>query len=66
MTEIVVALFTATLVFSASNNPFMATAAEYLNADGTLASKIGGMNPLLMHWAMIRIRRRPSSATPPR
>ncbi len=31
VTEIVVALFTATLVFSASNNPFMATAAEYLN-----------------------------------
>ena len=53
VTEIVVALFTATLVFSASNNPFMATAAEYLNADGTLVSKIGGMNPLLMHWAMI-------------
>lgn len=53
VTEIVVALFTATLVFSASNNPFMATAAEYLNPDGTLVSKIGGMNPLLMHWAMI-------------
>lgn len=53
VTEIVVALFVATLVFSSSNNPFMATAAEYLNADGTLVSKIGGMNPLLMHWAMI-------------
>ena len=33
--EIVVALFTATLVFSDSNNPFMATASQYLNADGT-------------------------------
>ena len=51
--EVVVALFTATLVFSDSNNPFMATAAQYLNADGTLASPVGGMNPLLMHWAMI-------------
>ena len=51
--EVVVALFTATLVFSDSNNPFMATAAEYLNADGTLKSAVGGMNPLLMHWAMI-------------
>ena len=51
--EIVVALFTATLVFSDSNNPFMATAAQYLNDDGTLASAVGGMNPLLMHWAMI-------------
>lgn len=51
--QIVTALFTATLVFSASNNPFVPTAAQYLNADGTLASKIGGMNPLLMHWAMI-------------
>lgn len=51
--QVIVALFVATLVFSSSNNPFMPTAAEYLNADGTLASKIGGMNPLLMHWAMI-------------
>lgn len=51
--EIVIALFTATLVFSESNNPFMATASEYLNEDGTLASQVGGMNPLLMHWAMI-------------
>ena len=51
--EIVVALFTATLVFSDSNNPFMATAAQYLNANGTLAGQVGGMNPLLMHWAMI-------------
>ncbi len=53
VTEIICALFTATLVFSESNNPFMATAPEYLNADGTLVSPVGGMNPLLMHWAMI-------------
>ena len=51
--QVIVALFAATLVFSEFNNPFMATAAEFLNADGTLAGKIGGMNPLLMHWAMI-------------
>ncbi len=51
--QVIVALFAAALVFSESNNPFMATAAEFLNADGTLAGKIGGMNPLLMHWAMI-------------
>lgn len=51
--QIVVALFIATLAFSVSNNPFVATAPEYLNPDGTLVSKIGGMNPLLMHWAMI-------------
>ena len=53
VTEVICALFTATLVFSESNNPFMPTAAEYLNADGTLVSPVGGMNPLLMHWAMI-------------
>ena len=51
--QLIVALFAATLVFSESNNPFMATAPEFLNADGALASPIGGMNPLLMHWAMI-------------
>ena len=53
VTEIIVALFTATLVLSESNNPFMATAAEYLNDDGSLVSPVAGMNPLLMHWAMI-------------
>ena len=53
VSQVVVALFAGTLVFSASNNPFMPTAAQYLTADGGLVSKIGGMNPLLMHWAMI-------------
>ena len=47
------ALFAATLVLSESNNPFIPTAAEYLNADGSLVAPMGGMNPLLMHWAMI-------------
>ena len=51
--EFIIALFVSTLVFSDSNNPFMATAPEYLNADGSLANPVGGMNPLLMHWAMI-------------
>lgn len=51
--EIVAALFVATMVFSASNNPFMPTDAGLLNPDGTLAQRVGGMNPLLMHWAMI-------------
>ncbi|OUP06813.1 cytochrome c biogenesis protein CcsA [Collinsella sp. An2] len=51
--EVIVALFCATLVFSESNNPFIATAAQYLNDDGTLVSTAGGMNPLLLHWAMV-------------
>lgn len=51
--QIVVAFFCASLVFSTSNNPFIATAAEYLNADGTLAQGTTGMNPLLLHWAMV-------------
>ena len=53
VSQVVVALFAGALVFSASNNPFMPTAAQYLTADGGLVSRIGGMNPLLMHWAMI-------------
>lgn len=53
VTEIIVALFLCTLVFSESNNPFMATSSEYLNDDGTLKTAVGGMNALLMHWAMI-------------
>lgn len=52
--QIVVALFAATLVLSDSNNPFLPTAAEYLNADGTLVEGLSaGMNPLLLHWAMV-------------
>ena len=53
--QLVVALFTATMVFSEANNVFMATASQYLNADGTLtaAGKGAGMNPLLLHWAMV-------------
>ncbi len=52
--EIVIALFTATLVFSESNNPFIETPSMYLNDDGTLVSGLSaGMNPLLLHWAMV-------------
>ena len=45
VSHVVVALFAGALVFSASNNPFMPTAAQYLTADGGLVSKIGGMQP---------------------
>ena len=38
VTEIIVALFTATLVLSESNNPFMATAAEYLKRASDLGN----------------------------
>ena len=52
--EVVIALFAATMAFSEANNVFMATAPQYLNPDGTLATGIsGGMNPLLLHWAMV-------------
>ena len=52
--EIVVALFAATLIFSESNNPFLPTSSEYLNADGALVESVkAGMNPLLLHWAMV-------------
>lgn len=53
VTEVVILLFVCTLVLSDSNNPFMPTSAQFLNADGTLANPVGGMNALLMHWAMI-------------
>lgn len=52
--EVVVALFVAALVLSESNNPFMPTSASLLNADGSLAGGVSaGMNPLLLHWAMV-------------
>lgn len=52
--EVVIALFSCAMIFSAANNAFIATPAEYLNADGTLvAGASSGMNPLLFHWAMV-------------
>ena len=46
--------FAAILLFSEENSPFIATATEYLNADGSLrgAATLWGMNSLLEHWAM--------------
>ncbi len=52
--QVVTALFTAALVLSDANNPFVPTAAELLAADGSLAEGVtAGMNPLLLHWAMV-------------
>ena len=52
--EIVIVLFTCAMALSDANNAFIATPAEYLNADGSLvAGASSGMNPLLLHWAMV-------------
>ena len=56
ITNIVLALFTAGMMFSDANNPFKVTPAAYL--DPTTHQLVGdaanwGMNPLLQHWAMI-------------
>ena len=54
VTEIVIVLFTCAMALSDANNAFIATPAEYLNADGSLvAGASSGMNPLLLHWAMV-------------
>lgn len=52
--NVIVALFTVAMIFSDSNNPFIATPAEYL-VNGQLVGMASswGMNPLLQHWAMI-------------
>ncbi len=52
VTNIVLGLFSAAMMFSDANNPFKATPAEWLGANGELLTS-GGMNPLLQHWAMI-------------
>ena len=56
ITNIVLALFTAGMMFSEPNNPFKATPPAFL--DPTTHQLVGeaakwGMNPLLQHWAMI-------------
>ncbi len=54
VTEVVIVLFTCAMALSDANNAFIATPAEYLNADGSLvAGASSGMNPLLLHWAMV-------------
>ncbi|MDO5044002.1 MAG: cytochrome c biogenesis protein CcsA [Coriobacteriia bacterium] len=53
--SLVMALFIGTLIFSTSNNPFVATPAEYLSPTGKLIgpAQAWGMNRLLEHWAMV-------------
>lgn len=54
VSQIVLAAFVGVLLFSESNMPFTAVAAEYLNSKGELVgmAKMWGMNSLLEHWAM--------------
>ncbi len=51
---IVVAFFLSTLVFSQTNNPFIATDPQFLDESGKLigVASAWGMNRLLEHWAM--------------
>ena len=56
VTNVVLTLFTAGMMFSEPNNPFKATPAAVLDpATGKLIGEATawGMNPLLQHWAMI-------------
>jgi cytochrome c-type biogenesis protein CcmF len=56
VTNIVLLLFTAGMMFSEPNNPFKVTPATFLDpATGKLIGEATawGMNPLLQHWAMI-------------
>ena len=52
ITNLILALFTAGMMFSGPNNPFKATPAEWLGPKGQLLVD-SAMNPLLQHWAMI-------------
>ncbi len=55
ITNIVLALFGAAMLFSQPNNPFKATPPELIGANGELLGTLANsaMNPLLQHWAMI-------------
>ena len=55
VTNVVLGLFAAGMLFSEANNPFKTTPAAFLDANGGLVGEaLGwGMNPLLQHWAMI-------------
>ena len=56
VTNVVLALFTAGMMFSEPNNPFKVTPASLIDpATGQLIGEATswGMNPLLQHWAMI-------------
>ncbi|HSK46580.1 MAG TPA: cytochrome c biogenesis protein CcsA [Coriobacteriia bacterium] len=52
VTNVVLGLFSAAMLFADVNNPFKATPANMLGANGELLSN-SAMNPLLQHWAMI-------------
>ncbi len=51
---IVLVIFTAVMLFSSSNSPFLLTDPSYIGADGQLVgiASTWGMNVLLEHWAM--------------
>lgn len=52
--NVVTALFTAVMVFSDANNPFIATSLEYFVNGKIAGAALGwGMSPILQHWAMI-------------
>ncbi|MCL1799651.1 MAG: cytochrome c biogenesis protein CcsA [Eggerthellaceae bacterium] len=54
MAQLVLAAFIGVLLFSESNMPFTAMAAEHFNSAGELTgvAALWGMNVLLEHWAM--------------
>ena len=52
VTNVVLLLFTAAMMFADANNPFKATPANMLGPNGELLANVA-MNPLLQHWAMI-------------
>ena len=51
---LVLVIFTAVMLFSSSNSPFLLTDPSYIDADGQLVgiASTWGMNVLLEHWAM--------------
>ncbi|NTW28763.1 MAG: heme lyase CcmF/NrfE family subunit [Coriobacteriia bacterium] len=55
VTNVVLGLFTAAMLFSTANNPFNQTASQFLDSSKHLIGEAAnwGMNPLLQHWAMI-------------
>ncbi len=54
ITNIVLAIFSAAMIFSKLNDPFKITDPLFLDAAGKLIGQATswGMNPLLQHWAM--------------
>lgn len=52
ITNLVLVLFTASMMLSGSNDPFKASPVEWLGVNGELLVNVA-MNPLLQHWAMI-------------